>query len=57
MLPSLLPTDRIGMMMHVKQTAPPPAFQGMMMLCKSVLTEAEFKQLEAALNKEIELVF
>lgn len=57
MLPALLPQDRIGMMTHVKQTAPPPAFQGMMMLCKSILTEAEYNQLEKALNTEKELVF
>lgn len=56
MLPSLLPQDRLDMLMHIKHTAPAMVLEGLMKICETELPELEFFDLQQMLVEEPQLV-
>lgn len=48
-LPALSAEEREGMLLGMQQSAPPPAFAGMLALCREVLAPAQLQRLPAQL--------
>ncbi len=50
MIPALNPAERAGMMMGMRAGMPPPAFEGILALTRSLVSPREMQKLEAALE-------
>lgn len=54
MLPALNPEERVELLAHMRETAPPEAFEGTMLLCAEVLTTSQWSRMPEQLRTAVQ---